>query len=73
MARPIIECSNIIPKEIIKGRKVSEAVEKSHERSAEHIFKLIYSKEPLAIASLQALAANDSCLGYEGDGEANIA
>jgi len=72
VARPILECSNTIVKELIKGNTVGQAVKKSHEKSADYIIKLIYSKEPLAIASLQALVANDSALGFEGTDSAKI-
>ena len=72
VAKPILECSNIVPIELIKGKTVIEAVNKSHEKSADYILKLIHSKEPLAIASLQALIANDSALDFEGDSSANI-
>lgn len=72
LAKPIIECSNVIVRELIKGNTVKEAVTKSHSLSADHTRKLIYSKEPLAVASLQAVVANDSALDFEGNPEARI-
>jgi len=72
IAKPILECSNVIVKELIKGKPVDEAIKKSHEKSADYILELIYSKEPLAVASLQALVANDSTLGFEGASSAKI-
>ena len=72
VARPVIECSNIIVKELIKSKTVDEAIKKSHEKSADYILELVYSKEPLAIASLQAIIANDSTLDFEGGSSATI-
>lgn len=71
-AEPILKCSNIVVEELIKGKTVDEAVKKSHEKSAEYILNLIYSKEPLASASLQAVFANDSVLDFEGEPSAKI-
>ena len=72
VAKPILECSNVIAKELIKGKTVKDAVQKSYETSANYIMELIFSKEPLAPASLQAVVANDSSLGFEGDASARI-
>ena len=72
VARPILECSNIIVEELIKGNTVDQAVKKSHEKSADYILELIYSKEPLAIASLQAIVTNDAALDFEGIDSAKI-
>ena len=72
VAKPILECSNIIVKELIKSRAVDEAIKKSHEKSVDYILKLVYSKEPLAVASLQAIVANDSVLDFEGSSSATI-
>lgn len=72
VAKPILECSNTIVEELIKGKTVDQAIQKSHERSADYILKLIYSKEPLAIASLQAIVANDTALDFEGISSAKI-
>lgn len=70
VARPILDASNLVLKELIKGKPVDEAIEKSHEFASKEILKLIYSKEPLAVATLHALSNNDSLLNYEGDGNA---
>lgn len=72
IAMPIIECSNIIVKSLIKGNTVEESVKKSHEKAVDDILKLIYSKEPLAPASLQALVYNDEALSFTGDASARI-
>ena len=72
VARPIIECSNTVVKSLIKGNTVSESIKRSHEKAVDKILKLIYSKEPLAPASLQALVSNDSVLAFKGDGAAKI-
>lgn len=72
VAKPIIECSNIIVKSLIKGNPVSESIRKAHEKAVDNILKLIYSKEPLAPASLQALVANDSALDFKGNASAKI-
>ncbi|MBI2559110.1 hypothetical protein HYW20_07355 [Candidatus Woesearchaeota archaeon] len=72
IARPIMECSNIIVKSLLKGNTVEQSVKKSHENAKESILSLINSKEPLAPASLQALVANDSALDFKGDASAKI-
>lgn len=72
IAKPIIECSNIIVKSLIKGNNVEESIRKSHEKAVDNILKLIYSKEPLAPASLQALVSNDEALSFKGDAYAKI-
>ncbi|MBI2147049.1 hypothetical protein HYU19_01070 [Candidatus Woesearchaeota archaeon] len=72
IAKPILECSNLVAEELIKGKTVKEAIKKSHEKSADYILNLIYSKDPLAVASLQALVANDEALGFEGEGMARL-
>lgn len=72
VAKPVLECSNIIVKELIKGKTVEEAVQKSHIKSAERILELIYSKEPTAFATLQAIVANDASLDFLGEPSATI-
>lgn len=72
VAKPVLECSNVIVKELIKGKTVKEAVQSSYKKSADWILKLIYSKEPLAPASLQAVVANDSALDFKGESSAKI-
>ena len=72
IARPIIECSNIIVKSLIKGNSVEESIKKSHEKAADEILKLIYSKGLLAPASLQALVSNDEALSFKGEASAKI-
>jgi len=72
IAKPIIECSNVIVKSLIKGNNVEESIKKSHEKAVDNILKLIYSKEPLAPASLQALVYNDEALSFKGEASAKI-
>ncbi|MFH1071831.1 MAG: hypothetical protein V1743_00200, partial [Nanoarchaeota archaeon] len=43
VARPIIECSNVVVHELLKGRTVEDAVKRSQEKSAEQIIRLIWS------------------------------
>lgn len=72
IAKPIIECSNVIVKSLIKGNTVEDSIRKSHEKAADNIIRLIYSKELLAPASLQALVANDTSLSFKGECSAKI-
>ena len=72
VAKPIIECSNIIVRSLMKGNTVGESIRRSHEKAADNILKLIYSKEPLAHVSLQALFGNDQALDSKGDDSATI-
>lgn len=72
VARPVIECSNVVVKSLIKGQTVQESIRRSHEKAVDTILKLIYSKEPLAPASLQALVYNDSALDFKGERSATI-
>ncbi|MEA3255102.1 MAG: hypothetical protein U9Q22_04655 [Candidatus Altiarchaeota archaeon] len=72
VAKPILEGSNVIMRELLKGKSVDEAVKKSHEHAARSIRELIYSKEPLASPSLSAIVANDGALDFEGDASARI-
>ena len=72
IARPIMECSNIIVKSLLKGNTVEESVTKSHKNAKESILKLIHSKEPLAPASLHALVYNDEALSFEGESSSKI-
>ena len=72
VAKPILLASNIIVEELLKGKTVQESVEKSHAKSADYILDLLFSKEPLASASLQALVANDAALDFKGKSDAVI-
>lgn len=72
VAKPILECSNVIIKELLKRKTVNEAVKKSHKYAVRSIIELIYSKEPLVSPSLQAIIANDDALGFEGEASARI-
>lgn len=70
VAKLVMECSNVIASEIIKGKSVAEAVEKSHLETARKTEDYIYSEDPHASAILFALFHNDSSLGFCGDKEA---
>lgn len=72
VARPVLECSNVIVKELIKGKTVQEAIQRSHKLSIEYILKLLPSKEPLAPATLRAIMANDYVLDFEGNADSTI-
>ncbi|MBI3052141.1 hypothetical protein HYY74_06850 [Candidatus Woesearchaeota archaeon] len=49
LAKPVIETSNIIAEELIKGKTVVEAVNKSHENVAKLISKIMFSDDPKAL------------------------
>ncbi len=70
IAKPVLDCSNIVMNELIKGKTVDEAVNKAHEFAADQILKLIYSEDPWFSATLRALIYNDKGLHFEGRGEA---
>lgn len=70
VAKPVMECSNVVASEIIKGKSIAEAVEKSHFETSRKIGDHIYSEDPHASAILFALSHNDSSLGFCGDKEA---
>ena len=72
VAKPILQCSNIIMKELIKGKNVKDALNSSNQLANKKILELIYSKEPWASASLQAVLYNDSSLGFVGSEESSI-
>ncbi len=72
VAKPILEASNSIVEELLKGKTVQEAVDKSHTKAVDTILDLLFSKEPLASASLQALVANDAALDFKGNPNATI-
>ena len=72
VAKPILECSNNIVKDLIKNKTVNEAINNSHELTADYILKLIFSQELWAPATLQALIYNDKSLDYEGDKNAKV-
>ncbi len=71
-ARPILQCSNQVSLELLKGKTVEVSVQKSHELADKHIVDIIYSSEPYAGAALFALSHNDDNLGFEGEGNAVI-
>lgn len=71
-AKSVLECSNLIASQLLRGKSVKEAIEKSHERTDEEIVNLVYSQEPFASAALAALLHNDSALGFEGNSSARI-
>lgn len=72
VSRPIWEVSNSIPKSLIKGATVSEAVEASHRKATREIARLLFSKELGAIDALKAIITNDDGLKYHGYNSARI-
>lgn len=72
VAKPVMECSNIVASELIRGKSVAEAVEKSHLEMAKAAERYIYSEDPHASAILFALSNNNSSLGFCGDKNATI-
>ena len=72
IAKPALECSNLVMIELLKGRNVKEAIESSHNAASDNILDLVYSNEPWAGASLQALVYNDAFLDFKGDAEAKF-
>ena len=72
VAKPVIETSNTIASQLLKGSNVDEAVRKSHEQASQYIIELVYSEDPHMRATLYALITNDVSLAYEGSGEAKI-
>lgn len=72
VAKPVLECSNLIMVELLKGKNVEEVIQSSHNMAADNILKLIYSKELGAGASLRAVIWNDMSLSFKGNSEAKF-
>jgi hypothetical protein len=72
VSKPIWDVSNAVPKSLIKGSTVNNAVEMSHKKASQEMGRLIFSKELGAIQVLKAILANDEGLGYHGDGNARL-
>lgn len=76
IAKPVMEASNTVANEIVKGLTAQEAVDASHQVSRDAIMKLLYSKEYLEDlkyhATLKALVINDELLSMKGDSKASI-
>lgn len=71
-AKPIFECSNLVAKELLKGKTVEIAVTRSHQKASDVVVDLIYSKEPFASPTLVALIHNDSALSFVGEESSRI-
>ena len=71
-AKPVLECSNLVASQLLRGKTVKEAVEKSHKQTDKEIVDLIYSQEPFASPALAALIHNDSALDFKGNSSARI-
>ena len=71
-AKPVLECSNLVASQLLKGKTVKEAIEKSHEQTDKEIVDLIYSQEPFASPALAALIHNNSALDFKGNSSARI-
>ncbi len=72
IAKPIMDSSNAVAKEIIKGKTVTQAIFKSNQLTADFMIELMHSSEPFAKATLYAMIVNDASLGFKGDPEARI-
>lgn len=71
-AKPVLEVSNAVALEILKGATISKAVEASKVKASKEILKLVLSEEPYARASLRALIQNNGCLEFKGNAETAI-
>ena len=72
LTKPIMENSNLVVEELIKGRTVKEAVGKAHEHAAKLILDLVFSDDPYKSPALAAIVNNDAYLAYEGEDSARI-
>ena len=72
LAKQVLEASNLVASELLNGKTVQESIYKSNEYSAKAILDLLYSNDPYRSATLPALVANDSALGFEGDEQSKL-
>ena len=72
LTKPIMENSNLVVEELIKGRTVKESVDKGHEHAAKLILDLAFSDDPYKSPALAAIVNNDAALDYEGEASARI-
>ncbi len=72
LTKPIMENSNLVAEELIKGKTVKEAVDKAHEHAAKIIIDLVFSEDPYKSPALAAILNNDAALDYEGEASARI-
>lgn len=72
LAKPILDASNTVMRELLKGKKVEVAIEKSQEHSARVFEDFLYSKDPAKKAAAAAVFNNFSALGFEGNSSASV-
>ncbi len=72
LTKPIMENSNLVAEELIKGKTVKEAVDKAHEHAAKLILDLVFSEDPYKSPALAAIVNNDAVLDYKGEASARI-
>lgn len=72
LTKPIMENSNLVVEELIKGKTVKDAIDKAHEHAAKIILDLVFSDDPYKSPALAAIVNNDSVLNYEGQDSARI-
>jgi hypothetical protein len=70
-AKPVLEASNVVPIQLLKGDPVREAVESSHRTTMKYALRLAASEDPLEQEAFKYLILNDFVLNYEGDGAAH--
>lgn len=68
--KPVMEVSNLVAKQLLKGASVKEAVTAAKKKASELILKMLTSKEPYDAAAFKALFNNHLSLDFEGDSEA---
>ncbi len=72
LTKPIMENSNLVAEELIKGRTVKDTVSRAHEHAAKLILDLAFSDDPYKSPALAAIVNNDSALSYKGEDSAQI-
>lgn len=72
IAKPILNTSNSVVIELLKGGTVEDSVDKSHKVAAELIMKLLFSNDPYARVALRPLIRNDGSLDFEGNPNAKL-
>lgn len=72
LIKPVMENSNLVAEELIKGRTVEDAVGRAHEHAAKLILDLVFSDDPYKSPALAAVVNNDSALSFKGNPSATI-
>ena len=66
-ARPVLEVSNIVAKQLLKGSPVKVAVATAKKKASELILRMLASEEPYDSAAFRALVLNHLGLDSEGN------